>query len=129
MKRTLFTLFALLFSITTFALPAHVDSTQHGRATWVPGVKACKSTHPDFKFCMNCAKLEFTCEKAGYMKGRLYGSGVAGKATWFDCMRPLLLNKKVTGVTVDPALVKTCRTLKINELREELAALQKANGN
>ncbi|MES2218240.1 MAG: hypothetical protein V4501_07505 [Pseudomonadota bacterium] len=62
-----------------------------------------------------CAAVADACVKAGFPRG---------KSFWFDCMKPVLLNKSVEKVTVDPATANACREAKIEKLKAELAEFE-----
>src|SRR5258708_6927695 len=68
-----------------------------------------------------CAPIANACMTAGF--GRMEA---AGKRFWMDCMKPVIMGQSVSGVTVDPAMVKACRSYKIDEMKKELKELQKA---
>ena len=72
--------------------------------------------HDMSKACGDVAKA---CKDAGYSM-----DAGSNKEFWHDCMKPVLLNKKVDGVTVDAATAKTCRTDKITQLKDDLAAFK-----
>jgi len=65
-----------------------------------------------------CKKVAEACVKAGYAK-----KGEKGRF-WFDCMKPIIMNKSVKGVTVDPKDVQACRQHKIEKLQKDLEDLQ-----
>jgi len=67
----------------------------------------------------SCEIVAKSCVKAGFVRGES-----ANKKLWQDCMKPLLMNKTVAGVTVDPATVNTCRTNKIDKMKQELQEFQ-----
>lgn len=69
------------------------------------------------KPCMTIAKA---CLSAGFVETRSTDKGI-----WHDCMKPIILGKTVSGVTVDPAVVKTCRAHKIEKMKMELKELEK----
>ncbi|STX50187.1 Uncharacterised protein [Legionella busanensis] len=46
------------------------------------------------------------------------------KKFWQDCMKPLLLGKKVDGVSIEVTQVSACREKKIAELQQELKEFQ-----
>tara|TARA_R110000868_G_scaffold48766_1_gene157900 strand:- start:1124 stop:1426 length:303 start_codon:yes stop_codon:yes gene_type:complete len=66
----------------------------------------------------NCDKIAEICLSSGYVK-----HDSANKGIWKDCMKPVLLGKTVESVTLDPAIVKACRSQKISELQVELKEL------
>lgn len=68
-----------------------------------------------------CMAIVKACLDAGYTR-----DGSEGKEFWKDCMEPLIMGKKVTGITVDAKDVKACRKDKINQLKKELRELQRA---
>jgi hypothetical protein len=68
----------------------------------------------------SCAGIVKSCLTAGYRRG------TPGKQFWKNCMNPLLLGKSVTGISISPEDVKTCRAAKIKQLEEELDQLKKA---
>ncbi|MDR3492405.1 MAG: hypothetical protein P4M12_10265 [Gammaproteobacteria bacterium] len=67
----------------------------------------------------SCATVADACAKAGFER-----NGTTGKQFWKDCMKPLILAQTVQGVTVDPVVVKACRTDKVLELKKELIEFQ-----
>lgn len=69
-----------------------------------------------------CGPIATACKTAGFSQG-----DTVGKRFWIDCMQPLLVNKTVSGVTVDAAAVQTCRAYKIEEMKKELNDLQNAS--
>ena len=68
-----------------------------------------------------CLKVAKACAAAGYAR-RNQGN----RRFWMGCMKPLLMNHKVSGVTVDPAMVKQCRNDKIKAMKQEVQDLQRA---
>lgn len=70
----------------------------------------------------SCATIVKACLDGGYTR-----ENSDNKQFWKDCLRPLLLGKAVTGITVDTSDVNQCRTAKIAELEAELSDLKKAN--
>ncbi len=68
----------------------------------------------DFIPCKNIASA---CEKAGYTRN-------SNKKFWFECMKPVLMGKTVSGVTISAADVKACREKKIEKAKTELKELQ-----
>lgn len=68
-----------------------------------------------------CDAVSKACMDAGYSKDD------GDKKFWQDCMKPLLMNKKVTDVKIDAKTVNTCRSDKIKEMKEEIKELQKAS--
>jgi hypothetical protein len=64
-----------------------------------------------------CGKVADACKTAGFKD----------EGFWFDCMRPVLLDKTVKGVTVDAADVKACRADKIEKMKKELDQLKKVS--
>ena len=70
----------------------------------------------DFKPCKAIVKA---CKEAGYER-----HGSHDKNFWKDCMKPLILGKTVSGVSVDDKDIKACRTGKIKRLKYELKELQ-----
>lgn len=71
----------------------------------------------------SCKTIAKKCIAAGY-KQRESGD----KKFWFDCMKPILLGKAVSDVTIDTTTVKTCLNNKIEQLKQELQEMQKAAG-
>jgi hypothetical protein len=65
-----------------------------------------------------CAPLVKSCLDAGYTRGD------KEKQFWKDCMKPILLDKTVSGVTVDAKDVKVCRSAKIKKLKQELSEFE-----
>ncbi len=72
----------------------------------------------DAKPCMVIAKA---CMDAGYTR-----QSSDDKRFWKDCMKPVLLGKTVSGVTVDAATVKDCRVNKIGKMKNEIKEFQNA---
>ena len=68
-----------------------------------------------------CATIVKSCLDAGYTR-----DAADGKQFWKDCMKPLVLGKTVSGITVDAKDVKACRSAKIIKLKQELSELKKA---
>jgi hypothetical protein len=68
-----------------------------------------------------CATIANACLNAGFVR-----TETADKRIWQDCMKPIILGKTVSGVTVDVDTVKTCRTTKINKMKKELKQFEKA---
>lgn len=68
-----------------------------------------------------CAPIVKACLDAGF------GNDNQPKQFWADCMEPVILGKKVDKVEVSDDVVKTCRTTKIREIKEELVKLEQAN--
>ena len=66
-----------------------------------------------------CGVIAKACLDAGYVK-----TESATKGIWHDCMKPIILGKKVSSVTVDKNVVKTCRMNKIKSMKAELVELQ-----
>ena len=66
-----------------------------------------------------CVTVVKACLDAGYTR-----DGAEGKQFWKDCMKPVMLGKTVSGVTVDAKDVKACRTAKIDQLKHELDELK-----
>jgi len=69
-----------------------------------------------------CAIIAKACLQAGFVR-----TEELNKQFWQSCMKPLLLGQPVQGVTVNSATVKICRANKIDELKKELKALEKAS--
>lgn len=66
-----------------------------------------------------CNTIAEACKSAGFTN-----EGTGDKSFWFNCMRPVLHGKAVTGVSVDAKDVKECRKAKIAKMKEELKELQ-----
>lgn len=69
-----------------------------------------------------CVTIARACVAAGFHERKS-----EDKHFWQNCMKPILLGETVKNVTVDPAMVKMCRSNKIDTLKKELDALEKAN--
>lgn len=67
----------------------------------------------------NCMTIAKACKAAGFSRGKSPDKGF-----WFGCMKPIILGKTVSGVTIDPAVAKSCREHKVNELKMELKEFQ-----
>lgn len=65
----------------------------------------------------SCEAIAKACSAAGY----------SDKKFWMGCMGPVLLNKTVTGVTVETSKVQDCRAAKIEQMKKELDAYQQAS--
>jgi len=70
----------------------------------------------------SCKIIADACSKAGFTRTEKHG-----KDFWKNCMKPVVLGQTVKGVTVDADAVKTCRNDKIEELKKELAELEKVS--
>ncbi len=68
-----------------------------------------------------CAAIASACKEAGFTRAE------ANKKFWQDCMKPIILDQTVKGVTVDSATVKACRTSKIAKLKKMLQELEDAS--
>jgi len=71
-----------------------------------------------------CVTIVKACLDGGYTR-----DDSSQKEFWQGCMKPLLLGKTVDSVTVDPAVIKSCRTMKIEEMKKELKELQAIRNN
>lgn len=69
-----------------------------------------------------CSTIAKACLQGGFDR-----AATSDKRFWQDCMKPIILGKAVSGITIDPTVVKTCRTDKIKQLKMELDQLEKAN--
>ena len=58
----------------------------------------------------SCSQVVKACLSAGYTRG-----DTADKKFWMDCMKPVILGKKVSGVTIDPKVVKDCKVHKMRK--------------
>lgn len=67
----------------------------------------------------SCKMIAKSCVAAGY----------SGKKFWFDCMKPVLLNKSVNKVNVDATAIQTCRAKKIEDMKKLLEEFQKVGSN
>ena len=74
---------------------------------------------PDEAVFQQCETISDACLKAGYVR-----AGDPGKMFWHDCMKPILLDKTVAGVTVDSKDVVACRQFKIKNLQAQVKQLQ-----
>ena len=77
------------------------------------------ATDPDEAVFQQCETISDACLKAGYAR-----DGGPGKMFWHDCMKPILFDKAVAGVTVDPKDVVACRQFKIKNLQAQVKQLQ-----
>lgn len=66
-----------------------------------------------------CDTIAKACKDAGFTD-----EDMGDKNFWFGCMKPVLFNKTVNGVTVDAKDVKECRKAKIAKMKKELKELQ-----
>lgn len=69
----------------------------------------------------HCEAIANACLSAGYVR-----TETANKRIWQDCMKPIILGKNVSGVTVDSSAAKDCRAHKIEEMKVELKEFEKA---
>ncbi|WP_131782138.1 hypothetical protein [Legionella gresilensis] len=69
----------------------------------------------DFKH-MDCKKIVKACKSAGFKD--------KDKKFWQGCMKPLVLGRKIEGISVEATEVKACRDKKIAELQQELKEFQ-----
>lgn len=76
------------------------------------------STNDDMPVVTQCKMIAKACVSAGYTKP------ATDKAFWRDCMKPVLLNQTVKGVTLDAKDVAACRQAKIAKMESELEALK-----
>jgi hypothetical protein len=103
--RKIHLVFLLLISV--FSMPSVFAEEQNNRSL--------ADTKP-------CATIAHACVAAGFSERK-----TADKQFWQNCMRPILLGQTVQNVTVDSATVKACRANKIDSLKKELIALEKAS--
>ncbi len=73
----------------------------------------------------SCDAIAKACLDADFKRD----GGGEGKQFWQDCMKPLMLGKKVNQVPVAKPIVIACRSAKIKELSEDLKELEKANNS
>lgn len=69
----------------------------------------------------SCATIAKACLAAGFDRT------TPNKKFWQDCMKPIIMNQTVQGVTIDPATAKDCRINKIDQLKKELEEFQKVS--
>lgn len=62
-----------------------------------------------------CGMIANACMKAGYTREEN-----GHKQFWQDCMKPVILGHKVSGVNVDHRMSQDCRAHKVRELKREL---------
>lgn len=98
--------------------PAGVESAPSGTMT-ITDVKPVLPQSDDSSSA-ECDRIANACLTAGYNDSN------AGKKFWHDCMRALLINQTVDGVTVSNTDVAACRDFKITKLQQELQDLQNA---
>ena len=98
-----------MFKSRIILVAATLLATQFAFADDMPGGK-------------ECGMIAKACLKAGYTR-----NGGHGKQFWMDCMKPIMLGKTVSGVTVDAATAKSCREKKIEEMKEDLKTFQNAS--
>lgn len=79
---------------------------------------------PDETSSKPCEVIAKACEDANYVR-----SGEPGKAFWRDCMKPIVLGKTVTGVSVDSKDVRACRTDKIAQMKKKLKEFEAAQSS
>ena len=68
-----------------------------------------------------CTHIANACLKSGYDKGQS-----ATKGMWKDCMKLIILGKKVKDVDISANEAKACRVQKIIDTKMELEELQNA---
>lgn len=66
-----------------------------------------------------CGVIADACKSAGFSS-----EDTSDKSFWFGCMKPVLMGKTVSGVTVDAKDVKECRKAKIVKMKKELEELK-----
>lgn len=71
-----------------------------------------------------CADIVKACIAGGYTQ-----KGSEDKRFWADCMKPILMNKPVTGIDIPAATVQECRSKKIDEYKKDLQDLQSITSN
>src|SRR6185295_17454700 len=69
----------------------------------------------------SCSTIADACLAAGFVK-----TESATKGIWHDCMRPVILGKTVSGVSIKASVVKSCRADKIRDLKMELKEMEHA---
>jgi hypothetical protein len=69
----------------------------------------------------SCSTIADACLAAGFVKTESTTKGI-----WHDCMRPVILGKTVSSVSIDASVVKSCRADKIRELKKELKEMEHA---
>ena len=72
----------------------------------------------------SCSTIADACLAAGFVKTESTTKGI-----WRDCMRPVILGKTVSGVSIDASVVKSCRADKIKDLKMELKEMERANSS
>jgi len=63
----------------------------------------------------SCMKVAKACLDGGFTARQSMTKGM-----WGNCMKPILLGQMVSGVKVEPAVVKACREHKIEEMQKDL---------
>lgn len=66
-----------------------------------------------------CEAIVDACKSAGFTD-----EGTGDKSLWFGCLKPVLHDKSVNGVTVDKKDVKECRKAKIAKMKKEIKELE-----
>ena len=69
----------------------------------------------------SCSTIADACLAAGFVKTESTTKGI-----WHDCMRPVILGKTVSGVSINASVVKSCRADKIRDLKMELKEMEHA---
>lgn len=103
---------ALFLSPLTFAQDATTPSTTAPAMT--TGTSTTTTQPID-----SCKTIANACSQAGFER-----KGGPGKRFWRDCMRPVLMGQSVTGVTIDPQDVTTCKKVKVSKMQKEIQDLQ-----
>ncbi len=66
----------------------------------------------------SCRTIVKACLNVGFAKE------AKGRNFWIDCMKPLLLGKKVKDISIDEKEVTACRKFKIEKMKKELKELE-----
>jgi hypothetical protein len=90
-------------------------ATQQAAAEMISGMPGDTDSNKD------CETISQACLVAGFVQGDSPDKGI-----WKDCMKPIILGKTVSNVTIDPAVAKACRLKKIEKDKAEIEEFQKA---
>lgn len=69
----------------------------------------------------SCQMIAHACMSAGFKR-----NGGTGHNFWFDCMKPVVMGKSVSGVRVSPNTVMSCRKAKMAMMHKEMKEMKKS---
>lgn len=119
MRKILILLTATLLSSIAIAQPTDTTTDTTTPAT-APMVHPAMMPQSDNSSSKECDTIANACLSAGY------DNTTTDKRFWQDCMRALLVNQSVNGVSISSSDVAVCRDFKITKMQQELQDLQNA---